>query len=195
MRHISHRACDNNAYPRKEVCLTEMMSEVRVSDMSHLETGEAGNRRSDAPMVVPMEMATAATAITVETAGATIFELMERYENRKWRSRMEAQATALAPSDWRSRMDRTVQQQAQEVMQLNRTFGHLTNVLEAQATPDQALWLGMMTWTPHREHTWDACLEDNKQWGAGTTLMIAKVMKGVAPGQAAREREKETRLQ
>jgi len=88
-------------------------------------------------------------------------------------------------------MDRTVRQQAQVVMQLNRTFGHLTNVWEAQATPEEAPWLGMMTCMPHREHKWDACLEDNKQWGAGTTRMIAKVMKGVAPGQDATERERD----
>jgi len=72
VRRVSHRACDHNIAPRKEVCLPEMMRDVRVSNRSHLETGEAADRRSDAPMVVAMEMATAATPITAETAGATI---------------------------------------------------------------------------------------------------------------------------
>jgi len=57
------------------------MTEFRVSRRSDLDAGEAGNERSDAPMDVPMEMATVATAIAAETAGATIFKAMERNEN------------------------------------------------------------------------------------------------------------------
>jgi len=56
-------------------------------------------------MDVAMEMATAATPIAAETAGAAIFEPMERNENGKQRRRNEAPA---APSDWRSRMERTI---------------------------------------------------------------------------------------
>jgi hypothetical protein len=50
-----------------------MMTEFRVSGGSDLHPGEAGNGRSDAPVDVAMEMATVATAIAMETAGATIF--------------------------------------------------------------------------------------------------------------------------
>jgi len=83
------------------------MTDVRVSGRSDLDAGEAENGRSDAPMDVAMEMATAATSIAGETAGATILEPMERNENGKRRRRSEA---PVAPSDWRSRMERTIRQ-------------------------------------------------------------------------------------
>jgi len=81
------------------------MSESRVSGSSVLDTGEAGNGRSNAPMDMAMEMATAATAIATETAGATIIQPTKRNEIRKHRRRTKAPA---APSDWRSRMERTI---------------------------------------------------------------------------------------
>jgi len=59
-----------------------------------------------------MEMATTATLIPAVTAGATIFEPMERNENGKRRRRSEAPATAV---DWRSRMERATQQQARKI--------------------------------------------------------------------------------
>jgi len=62
-----------------------------------------------------MEMATAATSIAAETAGATIFEPMERNENGKRRRRSKAPA---APCDWMSCMERTIRKQAQELTQL-----------------------------------------------------------------------------
>jgi len=78
------------------------MTEVRGSERSDLNTGKAGDVRSDAPMDGAMEMATTATAIAAGTAGATIIELMERNENGKYRGRSEAPVTA---GDWRSRME------------------------------------------------------------------------------------------
>ena len=83
------------------------MTEFRVSGRSDLDAGEAGNGRSNAPMDVAMEMAATATAIPSETAGATIFELMERNENGKRRRRSEAPG---APRHWRSRMERSIRQ-------------------------------------------------------------------------------------
>jgi hypothetical protein len=71
------------------------MTEFRVSGRSDLDTGGAENGRSNAPMDVVMEMATA-TSIATEAAGAGIFEPMERNENRKRRRRSEAPA---APSE------------------------------------------------------------------------------------------------
>jgi hypothetical protein len=156
------------------------MTEFRGSERSDLDAGEAGDGRSDAPMDMAMEMATAATSIAAETAGVTIFEPMERNENGKRRRRSEAPAT---PSDWRSRMERTMRQQAQELTQLHRTIGHLTNLVQAQAAREEAQWLGMRTWMQEREQKWDTRHEDDKLWGAGITNMIATVMKGVAPGQ------------
>jgi len=113
-----------------------------VSGRSDLDPGEAADGRSDAPMDVPMEMA---TPIAAETGGTTMVEPMERKDNGKRRRKSEAPLTALAPSDWRSRMERAVRQQAQELMQLHLTVGHLTNVLEAQAAREELQWWGMLT--------------------------------------------------
>jgi len=41
----------------------------------------------------------------------------------------------------------------------------------------------MMAWMHETEQRWDAQHEDDKQWGAGITTMISKVMIGVPPGQ------------
>jgi len=164
------------------------MTEARGSERSDLDMGEAGDRRSDAPVDVAMEMTTAATPTPAETGGATMFKPMERNENGKRRRRSQAPAT---PSDWRSRMERTMRQQAQELTQLHRTVRHLTNMVQAQAAREEAQWLGMRTWMQEREQKWDARHEDDKVWGAGITNMIAKIMKGVAPGQEAREKERD----
>jgi len=139
-------------------------------------------------MDVAMEMVTAATSIAAETAGATIFEPMERNVNGKQRRRSEAPA---APRDWRSRMERTIRQQAQELTQLHRTVGQLANLVEARAAREETQRLAMMTWMQGREQSWDARYEDDKVWGAGITNMIAKTMKGVAQGQEERGRERE----
>jgi hypothetical protein len=155
------------------------MTEFRGSERSDLDAAEAGDRRSDAPMDMAMEMAIAATSIASETVGATIFELMERNEHGKMGRRREGPAT---PSVWRSRMERTIRQQAQELTQLHRTVGHLTNLVQAQAAREEAQSLGMRTWMQERDQKRDGHHEDGKQWGAGITNMIAKVMKGEAPG-------------
>jgi hypothetical protein len=172
----------------REVCLTGVMTEARGSERSDLDTGEAGGRRSDVPMDVAMEMTTAAPPTAAETAGAIMFEPMERNENGKQRRRSDAPAT---PSDWRSRMEGTMRQQAQELMQLHRTVGHLTNLVQVQAVREEAQWVGMRKCMEEREQKWDARHKDDKLWGAGITNMIAKIMKGVAPGQEAREKERD----
>jgi hypothetical protein len=69
------------------VFLTEVITKVGGCDRSGLGMGEAADRRSDAPMVMVMEMAMAVTSITMETAGATRFEPMERNQSRKRRRR------------------------------------------------------------------------------------------------------------
>jgi len=171
----------------REVCLTGVMTEAGVSERSDLDTGEAGDRRSDVPKDVAMEMTTLATPTAVETAGATMFEPMERNENGKRRRRSEAPAT---PSDWRSRQERTMRQQAQELTQLHRTVGHLTNLVHAPAAREEAQWLGMRTWMQEGKQKWDAHQGDDKVWGAGITNMIAKIMTGVAPGREGREIER-----
>jgi len=135
------------------------MSEARGSERRDLDTGEAGHRRSDVRMNVAMEMVTAATP---NAAGETIFEPMERNENGQRRRRSEAPA---APSDWRRRMQRTMRQQGQELTQLHRTVGHLTNLSQARAAHEEAQWSGMRTWMQEREQKWDTRHEDDKLWG------------------------------
>jgi hypothetical protein len=154
------------------------MTKLRVSRRSDLDAGRAENRRSDKPMDVAMEMATV-TAIAVETAGTGIFEQMDRNENGNRRRRSEAPA---APSDWRSRMQRTIRQQAPELTQLHRTVGHIANLVEAWAGREEAQRLAMMTWMQKREQKWDARYENDNEWGVGITNMIAKTMTGVAQG-------------
>jgi hypothetical protein len=110
------------------------MTEFRVSGRSDLDAGEAGKGRSDAPMDVAMEMATAATPIALEDAGSPIFESLDRNTNGIRRRRTEA---PVAPSHWRSRMERTIRQQAQELMQPHGTVGHLANLVEARAAREE----------------------------------------------------------
>jgi len=167
------------------------MTEDRVSGRSDIETGEAGDERSDTPMDMATELATAATLIPAETTGKTRVEPLERNEIGKWRRRSEAVATTVAPSDWKSRMERTRRQQAEELAQLHRAVGHLTNLLPAQAACEKAQWRGMMTWMQEREQKWDSRHKDDNQCEAGLTNMIATVVKGVVPGKEARGKERE----
>jgi hypothetical protein len=164
------------------------MTEIRVSGRSDLGMEEAGNGRTDAPINVAMEMATVATPIAEETVGTTIFQLMYRNVNGKRRRRSEAPA---AHSDWRSRIERTIRQQSQELMQLLRTVAHLANLVEARAAHEEAQRLTIMKWIQEREQKWDARHEDDKLWGAGIMNMIAKTMKVVAQCQEGSDRERE----
>jgi len=67
---------------------------------------------------------------------------MERNENGNQRNSREAPA---ARSDWMSRVEMTIQQQAQELMQLHRTVGQLANLVEARAALKEAQRLAMIT--------------------------------------------------
>jgi hypothetical protein len=164
------------------------MTKVRVSVRSVLDTGEAGHGRSNVPMDVAMERATAVTSIATETVGATIYEPMERYENGNRRRRSKVPAPT---SDWRCRIERTIQKQAQEQTQLHWTVRHLAKLVEAWAVREDAQWLARMTWTQKREHKWDAHYVGNKLWVAGIANMIVKIRKGVARGQEGREKQRE----
>jgi adenylate kinase len=73
------------------------MTEVRGRERSDLDKGEVRDRRSDASIDVAMEMATTVTPFAAQITGATIFALIERYENGQRRRRSEAPPTALAP--------------------------------------------------------------------------------------------------
>jgi len=79
------------------------MTKARGCEKSDLDTGEAADRRSIAPVDVAMEMTTVATLTTPQTEGATMFKPVERNDNWPRRRRNEVPAT---PSNWRSRMKR-----------------------------------------------------------------------------------------
>jgi len=121
-----------------EVCLRGGLTEAIVSGRGILDPGEAGDGRSDGPLDEAMEMATAATPIAGESTGTTLLVPMERNEIGKWRTRTEA----LAPINSRSRMEMTMGQQAQELMQLHSSIRRLANLLEAQVAPEEAHWRG-----------------------------------------------------
>ena len=91
------------------------MTESRLSKKSSLDTEGVRGGTSDTCIGVVMEMVTAVSHIPGESAGTTIFEPMERIEYRKGRSRSEAIATAIAPSDWRCTMERTIRREAPEL--------------------------------------------------------------------------------
>jgi len=156
--------------------------------MSDLDTGEVGDGRIDVHMDAAMEMTTVAAPTAVETAGATMFELIERNEYGKRRRRSEILAT---PSEWRSRMERILQQQVQELTQLHQTVAHLSNLVQGQAAREEVQRLGMTKWRQVTEQNRDDRHSDNNMWGADITAMIAKMMKGVTPRYQARQEERE----
>jgi hypothetical protein len=86
------------------------------------------------------------------TAPATVIaaEPLVRNEYGK-RPRTGGPEPSMAPSDWRSCMEKTMRQQAHELPQLHQTIGHLANLLEARAAREEAQWLGMMMWMQERE--------------------------------------------
>jgi len=85
------------------------MSDARGCRRRDLDNGEAGDCRSDAHLDEAKEVLTAATP---GAPGETMCELMERNEIRKrgWRSE-----SPVAPGSWRSHIERTMRQQAQEL--------------------------------------------------------------------------------
>jgi len=99
----------------------------------------------DAPMDMAMEVVTAVTSITAETAGKDTLEPMERNENGKWRRRSEVPVIARALGDWGSRMEHTAQQQARELAQLHRTIAKISDMLETQTALQEKQWRGMKT--------------------------------------------------
>jgi len=89
------------------------MSDARGCERSNLDRGEAGDRGRDVRMDSAMEMT---TAVTPTAAGEIKFQPMERNNNGNRRRRSEAPA---APSDWRSRMERTMGRQGHKLTHLH----------------------------------------------------------------------------
>jgi len=163
------------------------MTEVRVTERRGLDTGEAADGRSDAPMDMAKEVATAVTSIATGTAGEAALEPMERNENGK-RRRSEVPATAWALGDWRSRMVRAAQQQARELAQLHRTITKMANMLETHTALQEAQWRGIKSWLEEKEKKRDAYHQDDLLWGEGITDMVARAVAASERGQKEERR-------
>ena len=114
------------------------------------------------------------TRVAPTITSATAAEPLERNENGK-RLRSESPEVSKAPGDWRSRMERTVRQQAQELAQLHRTARQLTNLLEAHAAREEVQWAGVKAWMEEREGKWEFRHEENVLWAAGISNMVAEI--------------------
>jgi len=120
-----------------------VITEFKVSSRRDLDMAEAGNVKNNAPMDAVMEMEMAETSIATQTASATIFEHMER--NEKWQRRTSSEPSA-ASSYWWSCMERTIQQQAQELLKLHQTVGHRATMVGAWASCMVPQRLARLTW-------------------------------------------------
>jgi hypothetical protein len=78
------------------------MTEVMVSWRSNLDSAQVGDRRSDLPVHIGMEMVTVVTHIITDAVGTATLEPMERNENGNWRRRSKSPATVMGSRDWRS---------------------------------------------------------------------------------------------
>jgi len=167
----------------EEVCLTEVMTEVRVRERSSLNTGEGVDGRRDALMAMAIEMVTPVTPIAAETVGEATPEPMERHENRERRGRSEVPAIAWALGDWKSHMQHVGQQQACELAQLYRTIAKMADMLEMHSVLQETQWRGMKTWFEEKEEMQDAYYRDDVLWGMGIMDMVARLVAAEAPDQ------------
>jgi len=159
------------------------MTEVRRIERSRLDTPEAADGRSNVPMDMAMEMATAVTSIAVETARQVTLEPMERDENGKRPRRSQVPATAWALVDWRSRMDRAAQQQARELAQLHRTIAKMVNLLVTHTALQEKQWGRMKMWLEEQEKMRDEYHQDERLWGKGIPDVVARAMAGIERDQ------------
>jgi hypothetical protein len=163
------------------------MTDVRVSERRGLNTGEAADGRSDAPMDMAMEVATAVTSIAAGTAGEAALEPTERDENGK-RRRSEVPAIAWVLGNWRSRMERAAQQQARELAQLHRTRAKMAIMLETHTALQEAQWRGMKSWLEEKDKKRDMYHQDDLLWGEGITDMVARAVAATERGQKEERR-------
>lgn len=122
------------------------------------------------------------TRITIMAAS----EQWERNQNGK-RQRSQISESVSALGVWRSRMERTIRQEACKVAQLHQTIDKMARLLEVHATYDETEWLGMRKWTVDRDRMWDARHKDDVLGGMGSLDMATKIL--ACPGARASERE------
>jgi len=131
-----------------------------------------------------------ATPVTFTAAS----EHWERNKNGK-RLRSEISESSSAAGDWRSRMERTMRQQAREVAQLHQTVDKMARLVEANAVCEETQWLGMRKRMQDRERKWDARHRDDGLWGTGISVMATKILAGAGARAGEREAEAGSGLQ
>jgi len=89
-----------------ETCFTEVITLLRGSKRSGLNTGGVADNRSDGPGDMGKVMEMAETSIAAENAGEDMLEPIERHMNAQRRRRSEGWAAACSLGDWSSRMER-----------------------------------------------------------------------------------------
>jgi hypothetical protein len=92
-----------------------VMTEVRASQRSGLDTGGAADGRSDEPIDMATEVAMAGAAIAASTAGEDTVVPIESQDNAMRRRRSEVPPTAWALGDGSSCMEHAAPQQAHEL--------------------------------------------------------------------------------
>lgn len=120
----------------------EVTTEVRVR--GDMDKGGAGAVARDLPMamtmVISMEIRTAVIPTAVDTTSMATLEPLERNMNGKLRRRNEALESVVGPGDWRSRMERTAQQQARELPQLHRTVAKMALMTVTLTALQEGQW-------------------------------------------------------
>jgi len=146
-------------------------------------TGEAGEGTRNAPTAMTMEMAmemgTAVTPTTVDTACTVAIEPMVRNEYGMRSRRTKALASAVGPGDRRSGMERMAQQQARELAQLHRFIAMMANMLEMQTALQAAQGRGIKIWLEEQEEKQDTYHQDDVLRGKVITDIVATVMAAI----------------
>jgi hypothetical protein len=83
---------------------------------------------------------------------------------------------AINPRNWRSHMDRTVQQQSCELAQLHRTIAMMATMLGQQTALQEMQWRSMSRWLEEAMQQWETCHQDDILWRREITNMVATVM-------------------
>jgi len=144
------------------------------------------------PMETAMEMGIAVTPTAADTDTTTTLERAERNDKGKRRMKSEALVSGMGPGDWRSRMERTAQQQARKLAQLHRTIAKMAIMLETQTALQEAQWPGIETWLEEKEDKWNMYHQDDVLWGKRIADMITRVIAATERGQRE-ERQADTK--
>ena len=101
------------------------------------------------------------------------------------RLRNETSEPVSALEDWRSRMEQTVRQQADEVTQLHLTINSMATMVEAHTACEEAKWRGMNKWQEDMQTKWDEHHKHEVLWGKGIADMTSEVLAKARGNEAA----------